>query len=93
MSPTRPRKHDAKTGEAVGKHHDRLVERWRNMRRLYLAGADLRGTRRRLGISSSTIFHKDLSEPPPRPVYTRKASVLDPYVPLEKKAIDAGGAG
>ena len=35
-----------------------------------------------LGISARTVYrYKDLTEPPPRPAYKRKASVLDPYVP------------
>jgi transposase len=35
-----------------------------------------------LGISARTVYrYKDLTEPPLRPAYKRKASVLDPYVP------------
>src|SRR5215210_6118436 len=78
----RPRTHDRKIEEAARKRHERLVEQWRNIRRLYLAGADLRHICKRLGISARTVYrYKDLTEPPPRPAYKRKASVLDPYVP------------
>ena len=78
----RPRNHDRKIEEAARKRHERLVEQWRNIRRLYLAGADLRHICKRLGISARTVYrYKDLTEPPPRPAYKRKASVLDPYVP------------
>ena len=80
--PNRPRNHDRKIEEAALKRHERLVEQWRNIRRLYLAKADLRDICRQLGISARTVYrYKDLTEPPPRPAYKRKASVLDPYVP------------
>lgn len=82
MSPNRPRTHEAKIEEAAKKRHERLVEQWRNIRRLYLAGADLRDICRQLGISVRTVYrYKDLVEPPPRRAYKRRASVLDPYVP------------
>jgi transposase len=78
----RPTNHDRKIEQAARKRHERLVEQWRNIRRLYLAGADLRHICKRLGISARTVYrYKDLTEPPPRPAYKRKASVLDPYVP------------
>jgi transposase len=82
IMPNRPRTHDRKIEEAARKRHERLVEQWRNIRRLYLAGADLRHICKRLGISARTVYrYKDLEEPPPRPAYKRRASVLDPYVP------------
>ena len=82
IMPNRPRTHDRKIEEAARKRHERLVEQWRNIRRLYLAGADLRHICRRLGISARTVYrYKDLTEPPPRPAHKRRASVLDPYVP------------
>jgi transposase len=82
IMPNRPRDHDRKIEEAARKRHERLVEQWRNIRRLYLAKADLRDICRQLGISARTVYrYKDLTEPPPRPAYKRKASVLDPYVP------------
>jgi transposase len=91
IMPNRPRTHDRKIEEAARKRHERLVEQWRNIRRLYLAGADLRDICRQLGISARTVYrYKDLTEPPPRPVYKRRASVLDPYVPYLVKRWDEG---
>jgi transposase len=82
IMPNRPRNHDRKIEEAARKRHERLVRQWEDIRRLYLAGADLRDICRQLGISARTVYrYKDLTEPPPRPSYKRKASVLDPYVP------------
>jgi transposase len=82
IMPNRPRTHDRKIEEAARKRHERLVEQWKNIRRLYLAGADLRDICRQLGISARTVYrYKDLTEPPPRLAYKRRASVLDPYVP------------
>jgi transposase len=82
IMPNRPRNHDRKIEEAAKKRHERLVEQWKNIRRLYLAGTDLRHICRQLGISARTVYrYKDLTEPPPRPAYKRRASVLDPYVP------------
>jgi transposase len=82
IMPNRPRTHDRKIEEAARKRHERLVEQWKNIRHLYLAGADLRDICRSLGISARTVYrYKDLTEPPPRPTYKRRASVLDPYVP------------
>ncbi len=82
IMPNRPRRHEHKQEEAARQRHERLVEQWKNIRRLYLAGADLRDICRRLGISPRTVYrYKDLTEPPPRPVYKRRASALDPWVP------------
>jgi transposase len=82
IMPNRPRTHDRKIEEAARKRYERLVEQWKNIRRLYLAGADLRHICRQLDISARTVYrYKDLTEPLPRPAYKRKASVLDPYVP------------
>jgi transposase len=91
IMPNRPRNHDRKIEEAARKRHERLVEQWRNIRRLYLAKADLRDICRQLGISARTVYrYKDLTEPPPRPAYKRKASVLDPYVPYLVKRWEEG---
>lgn len=82
IMPNRPRTHERKVEEAASKRHERLVRQWEDIRRLYLAGADLRDICKRLGISPRTVYrYKDLAEPPPRPAYKRRASVLDPYVP------------
>jgi len=82
IMPNRPRSHDRKIEGAARKRHERLIRQWEDIRRLYLAGADLRHICRKLGISARTVYrYKDLAEPPPRRAYKRKASVLDPYVP------------
>jgi transposase len=82
IMPNRPRNHARKVEEAARKRHERLVRQWEDIRRLYLAKADLRDICRQLGISARTVYrYKDLTEPPPRPAYKRRASVLDPYVP------------
>ncbi len=82
IMPNRPRNHDRKVEEAARKRHERLVRQWKDIRRLYLAGADLRHICKMLGISARTVYrYKDLEEPPPRRAYKRKKSVLDPYVP------------
>ena len=82
MSPNRPRPWSARQEEAAEKRHGRLVEQWKEIRRLYLAGMELREISRTLGISVRSVYrYKDLEEPPPRPAYKRRASVLDPYVP------------
>jgi transposase len=91
IMPNRPRTHDREIEEEACKRHERLVEQWRNIRRLYLAGADLRDICRQLGISARTVYrYKDLKEPPPRPAYKRCASVLDPYVPYLVKRWNEG---
>src|SRR5215216_7952326 len=75
VMPNRPRTHDRKIEEAARKRHERLVQQWRDIRRLYLAGADLRHICKRLGISARTVYrYKDLTEPPPRRAYKRKKS-------------------
>lgn len=82
IMPNRPRNHDRKVEEAARKRHERLVKQWEDIRRLYLAGADLRHICKWLGVSARTVYrYKDLEEPPPRRAYKRKKSVLDPYVP------------
>jgi len=55
IMPNRPRNHDRKIEEAARRRHERLVEQWRNIRQLYLAGADLRHICKRLGISARTV--------------------------------------
>ena len=81
MSPNRPRLWYARQEEAARKRHGHLVERWKEIRRLHLAGMELREISRTLGVSVRSVYrYKDLTEPPPRPAYKRRASVLDPYV-------------
>jgi transposase len=63
--------------------HERLVEQWREIRRLHLAGARVKDISERTGTSRSTVYrYRQLAEPPPRPEYRRrKKSVLDPWMP------------
>src|SRR5215218_859448 len=64
------------------KRHERLVERWKHVRRLHLAGASAKDIAEWVGTSRSTVYrYRELAEPPPRPRYRRRASVLDPYLP------------
>ncbi len=64
------------------KRHERLVEMWRNIRRLHLAGARVKDIAEWVGTSQSTVYrYRERTEPPPRPRYRRRASVLDPYLP------------
>ncbi len=82
MSPNRPRLWYARQEEAAKRRHERLVEQWKEIWRLYIAGMELREISRTLGVSVRTVYrYKDLAEPPPRPAYKRRASVVDPYVP------------
>lgn len=79
---SRPGSWQARKEEAARQRHERLVQQWEDIRRLYLAGADVRFISRKLGISPRTVYrYKDLEEPPSRQTYTTRASVLDPYVP------------
>lgn len=62
--------------------HERLVEQWREIRRLHLAGARVKDIAEWTGTSRRTVYrYRDLEEPPPRPVYKKRASVLDPWMP------------
>jgi transposase len=62
--------------------HERLVEQWKEIRRLHLAGAKVKDIAEWTGTSRSTVYrYRKLAEPPPRPVHGRKGSVLDPWKP------------
>jgi transposase len=64
------------------KRHERLVEQWKEIRKLHLAGARVKDISEWIGTSRSTVYrYRQLDEPPPRPVYRRKKSVLDPWMP------------
>lgn len=68
--------------EAARQRHERLVDQWKDIRRLHLAGANVRFISRKLGVSPRTVYrYKAMAEPPPRQTYQTRASVLDPYVP------------
>ena len=64
------------------KRHERLVERWKEIRRLHLVGASVKDIAEWVGTSHSTVYrYRERTDPPPRPSYRRRASVLDPYMP------------
>ena len=80
--PARPGSWRTRKEEAARKRHERLVRQWEDIRRLHLAGADVRFIATKLGVGARTVYrYKDLEEPPPRQSYSTRASVLDPYVP------------
>ncbi|HET7478982.1 MAG TPA: helix-turn-helix domain-containing protein [Rubrobacteraceae bacterium] len=61
------------------RRHECLVERWKEIRKLHLAGARVKDIAEWVGTSQSTVYrYRELAEPPPRPSYRRRASVLDP---------------
>jgi hypothetical protein len=63
------------------KRHERLVERWEDIRRLHLAGARVKDIAEWGATSQSTVYRfREMAEPPPRPRYRRRGSVLDPYL-------------
>ena len=64
------------------RHYELVLERWREIRRLQQAGADVTDIARKLGTSRPTLYrYKDLAEPPEFGQHRRKGSVLDPWVP------------
>jgi transposase len=88
---SRPGSWQARKEEAARQRHERLIEQWKDVRRLHLAGADVRFISRKLGVSPRTVYnYRDLEEPPPRQTYTTRASVLDPYVPYLLKRWNEG---
>lgn len=90
-TPNRPRRFKAHQEEAARLRHERLVEQWKDIRRLHLAGANVRFISRKLGVSPRTVYnYRDMPEPPPRRDYTTRASVLDPYIPYLLKRWEEG---
>ena len=82
LTPNRPRIWYEQQLEASRKRHERIVEQWRNIRRLHLAGADVHDIAKRLGVSRETVYRYRRVEEPPEPVrFRHKKRVLDPYVP------------
>ena len=82
LTPNRPRICYEKQLDASRKRHERIVEQWRNIRRLHLAGADVHDIAKRLGVSRETVYRYRKMEEPPEPVrFRHKRRVLDPYVP------------
>ncbi|MDP9475560.1 MAG: ISL3 family transposase [Actinomycetota bacterium] len=89
--PDRPGSWRARKEEAARERHERLVEQWEGIRKLHLAGANVRFIARELGVGARTVYrYKDLEDPPPRQTYTTRASVLDPYVPYLLKRWSEG---
>jgi transposase len=81
LTPNRPRIWYEKQLEASRKRHERIVEQWRNIRRLHLAGADVHDVARRLGVSRETVYRYRRMGEQPEPVrFRHKRRVLDPYV-------------
>jgi transposase len=82
LTPNRPRIWYERQLEASRKRHERIVEQWRNIRRLHLAGADVHDIAKRLGVSRETVYRYRRMEESPEPVrFRHKRRVLDPYVP------------
>ena len=82
LTPHRPRIWYERQLEVSRKRHERLVEQWRNIRRLHLADADVYDIARRLGVSRSTVYRYRHREQPPEPArFRHKKRVLDPYIP------------
>jgi transposase len=82
LTPNRPRIWYEKQLDASRKRHERIVEQWRNIRRLHLAGADVHDVAKRLGVSRETVYRYRKMEEQPEPVrFRHKKRVLDPYVP------------
>jgi transposase len=82
LTPNRPRIWYEKQLDASRKRHERIVEQWRNIRRLHLAGADVHDIAKRLGVSRESVYRYRRMEESPAPVrFRHKRRVLDPYVP------------
>ena len=82
LTPNRPRIWYEKQLDASRKRHERIVEQWRNIRRLHLAGADVHDIGKSLGVSRETVYRYRRMEEPPEPVrFRHRRRVLDPYVP------------
>ncbi len=84
----RPGSWRARKEEAARRRHERLVRQWEDIRRLHLAGANVRFIAGKLGVGARTVYrYKDLEAPPPRQTHTTKASVIDPYVPKPRRNV------
>lgn len=68
LTPNRPRIWYERQLEASKKRHERLVEQWRSIRRLHLAGADVHDVAKRLGVSRETVYrYRRMEESRPSP--------------------------
>lgn len=73
------------------KRYEPIVERWKEIRRLQEAGADVADIARKLRTSRPTVYrYEDLIEPPEFGQHRRRQSVLDPYVPYILKRWEEG---
>ncbi len=82
LTPNRLRPGYAQQQQTSRKRYEMLVERWKEIRRLQEAGADIADIARKLGTSRPTVYrYKDLTEPPEFGQHRRRESVLDPYIP------------
>lgn len=82
LTPNRPRPDYASQQQSKRKRYKLLVERWKEIRRLQEAGADVADIARKLGTSRPTVYrYKDLIEPPEFGQHRRRRSVIDPYIP------------
>lgn len=62
-------------GEAAKKRHERLVGQWEDIRRLHLAGADVRFIAKKLGVGARTVYRRISKSPrPARPTPRGRAS-------------------
>ena len=91
LTPNRPRPGYAGQQQASREHYQLVVERWKEIRRLQKAGADVADIARKLGTSRTTVYrHKDRGEPPEFGQHFRRGSVLDPWVPYILRRWDEG---
>jgi transposase len=91
LTPNRPRPGYAHRQQTSRKHYELVVERWKEIRRLQQAGADVSDIARKLGTSRPTVYrYKDLTEPPEFGQHRRRGSVLDPWVPYILKRWEEG---
>lgn len=82
LTPNRPRPGYASQQQSKRKRYRLLVERWKEIRRLQQAGADVVDIAGKLGTSRPTVYrYKDLTEPPEFGQHRRRATLLDPYIP------------
>jgi hypothetical protein len=62
--------------------HERLVEQWKEIRRLHLAGTKVKEISEWTGYSRRIVYrYRNLQEPPPRRTYKKRKSVLDSWMP------------
>lgn len=91
LTPNRPRPGYAYQQQNKRKRYRLFVERWKEIRRLQQAGADVADIARKLSISRPTVYrYKDLLEPPEFGQHRRRQTLLDPYIPYILKRWEEG---